>query len=137
MPPKKTKPVSFPYLFILLIIAFPGLRDLRMGGADCVAGERDELTVSLVQEGGADCVAPLVHLQLTVSLEIFAALTVSRSNTALIPYVPTRFFSRYSLDIGRPMVIKLTPPLFRPPRPPKRSNQSQACPVSSKNIPES
>lgn len=89
MPPKKTKPVSTFLLFILLIVAFPGLRDLRLGGADCVAppcspadcvaGERDELTVSLVQERGADCVAPLVHLQLTVSLEIFAALTVSRS----------------------------------------------------------
>ena len=69
------------HLFILLIVAFPGIRDLRVGGADCVAsprspadcvaGERDELTVSLVQEGGADCVAPPPSpLQLTVSLEV-------------------------------------------------------------------
>jgi hypothetical protein len=87
MPPNKAnkKTVSRYHPFIVLIVVFPGLRNLRMGGADCVAD-------CVWRKGRADCVAPLVHLQLTVSLEIFAALTVSRSNTAPIPYVPTRFF---------------------------------------------
>ena len=39
MPPKKTNKntVSRYHPFIVLIVVFPGLRDLRMGGADCVA----------------------------------------------------------------------------------------------------
>ena len=69
---------------------------LLLSLADCVAGERDELTVSLVQEGGADCVAPLVHLQLTVSLEILTALTVAQQHGPH-PLCSYAFFLRYSV----------------------------------------
>jgi len=39
--------------------------------ADCIAQELDKLTVLLVPSRGANCVAPSVQIQLTVSLEIW------------------------------------------------------------------